>query len=100
MSLSDCADYELCQEARERGLTVFECSDGHVALQDAYEALLRGRLADAEYIIQGMLFPAGGNDEIKNRVLQDLEAAKRRGAHGQVGQEPSGGEANKNNEAA
>lgn len=74
MTLGSYEDEELTAEMHDRGLAASALPHGQRELEDAYEALLRGRTDEAATRLARVLNPIGGCDAIKSRVDADLKA--------------------------
>lgn len=83
MKLDSYEDDELVAEMHDRGFLVSTLRHGQSELEDAYEALLRGKPEDAAVRLSRILNPNGGCDAIKMRVEADLKALISRGAEKQ-----------------
>jgi hypothetical protein len=75
MKLDSYEDDELVAEMHDRGFLVSTLRHGQSEMEDAYEALLRGRPEEAGKRLARILNPNGGCDAIKMRVDADLKAA-------------------------
>jgi hypothetical protein len=82
--LEDLDDWEiesLVKEAKEKGLAGYVPKSVHErALEDAYEALLRGDHAGAQKTLQQVLVPHGGYDSVRHRVMSNPAKLQKAGA--------------------